>query len=89
MAVSDNMLIREGLQELRRRLPPGWAASEPRASATGTTVEVAAPDRRVGTFALEARPRLDPKGVRPLVESLVGSRARRASSGSRARRRRS
>lgn len=75
MAVSDNTLIREGLKELRRRLPPGWAASEPRASATATTVDVAAPDDRVGTFALEARPRLDPKGVRPLVESLVGALA--------------
>lgn len=74
MSVSDNRLIREGLQEFRRRLPPGWSASEPRASATATTVEVTAPDHRVGTFALEVRQRLDPKGVRPLVESLVGSR---------------
>jgi len=55
-------------------VPPGWSASEPRASATATTVEVTAPDHRVGTFALEVRQRLDPKGVRPLAESLVGSR---------------
>jgi len=73
MLISDNMLIREGHQELRRRLPPGWAASEPRASATFTGVEVAAPDRRVGTFALEPQRRLEPKSVRTLVESLVGS----------------
>ena len=73
MPMSNNTLIRAGLQELRRRLPPGWAAGEPRALATTTAVEVAAPDRRVATLALDARPRLDPKGVRPLVESLAGS----------------
>ena len=73
MAKADNSVLRRGLQELRRRLPPGWTASEPRASATTTTVAVAAPDRRVGTFALQIRPRLEPKGVRPLVQSLSGS----------------
>jgi hypothetical protein len=74
MAVSNNILVREGLRELRRRLPPGWSASEPRGSTTAATVEVASPDRRVGALAVDARARLDPKGVRPLVEALVRAR---------------
>ena len=74
MYVSNNILIRDGLRELRRRLPPGWAASEPDGSTTAATVEIASPDLRVGVLGLEARPRLDPKGVGPLVQSLVGSR---------------
>jgi len=68
------MLIREGLREFRRRLPPGWSASEPRGSATATTVDVTSPDRRVGAVSLETQPRLAPKGVRPLIEALAAAR---------------
>ena len=68
------MLIREGLRELRRRLPPGWSASEPHGSATATTVDVTSPDRRVGAVSLETQPRLAPKGVRPLIEALANAR---------------
>lgn len=74
MVISNNMLVREGLRELRRRLPPGWSASEPRGSAPVATVKVASPDKRVGALAFDARARLDPKGVRPLVEALAAER---------------
>lgn len=72
MATLDNMLIREGLRELRRRLPTGWAAREPtlepRSTSADATIELAAPDGRVGLLSFETRARLDPKGVLPLVE---------------------
>lgn len=77
MVRSDNKLLREGLQELRRRLPPGWSANEQaRAASRANTVEITAPDRRSGSLALEARARLDPKGVRPLVDALADARDR-------------
>ncbi len=75
--LSDNSLLREGLRELRRRLPPGWSASEltsePRTSialAADATTELSAPNGRTGTITFEARARLDPKAVRPLVDKL-------------------
>lgn len=67
MAIEDNMLVREGLQELRRRLPPGWSATPQ----DGAAVEVAAPDRRTGELVLEVRARLAPKDVRPLADRLA------------------
>lgn len=82
MKKSDNTLIRESLRALRRRLPPGWNTSdarlEPRPSAADATIEITAPDRRTGSIALEARARLDPKGVRPLLEALAGEAPHRS-----------
>lgn len=77
MVNADNKLIREGLRELRRRLPPGWNAGEPTRAAplVDATVEITASDRRSGSLALEARARLAPKDVRPLVDALDGQRA--------------
>ena len=66
--------MQEGLHALRRRLPPDWTAGqasvESHPSATKATLEVTAPDRRVGLIAVLARSRLDPKGVRTLVEAI-------------------
>ena len=67
MTISDNNLVREGLQGLQRRLPPGWSIA---ATGGGTAVEISAPDRRTGKLTLEARARLAPKDVRALVEKL-------------------
>lgn len=68
----DNSLLREAIRELRRRLPSGWGVSEPvvdtRTAAVDATIEITAPDGRVGRIALEVRSRLDPKGVRAVVE---------------------
>lgn len=78
---SDNSLIREGLRVLRRRLPPGWSVGEPTAELAGlmdAAAEIAAPDRRASALAIEARLRLDPKGVRPLVDSTREARTRGA-----------
>lgn len=78
MAVLDNVLVRNGLQELRRRLPPGWGANAQgrAASPAAGTVKITAPDRRTGTLMLEARARLAPKDVRSLIGSLAGARDR-------------
>ena len=78
MTRTDNKLVRQGLQELRRRLPPTWTAGEPigAASPVDATVEITAPDRRSGSLALEARSRLDPKDVRSLVEAFASERFR-------------
>src|SRR5688572_20304376 len=72
MVISDNNLIREGLRVLRRRLPSGWNVSEATRDARGpidVVAKIAAPDRRTGTIAIEARVHLEPKGVRPLVDA--------------------
>jgi hypothetical protein len=78
MVVQDNRLVREGLRELQRRLPPGWsvgeAVLEPATGPIDAIVEISAPDHRTGSLALEARARLDPKSVRALVEATRGAR---------------
>jgi hypothetical protein len=91
------MLIREGLRLLSGRLPPGWSVSEAvhesRPWALDAAAEIVAPDRRVGAVAVEARARLDPKGVRALVDATRQARehgalvvvARYLSEGTRAR----
>ena len=74
----DNVLVREGLRELQRRLPPGWRVSETTLPSAQDSVdgvaEITAPDRRKGAIALEARARLDPKDVRVLVEATRETR---------------
>lgn len=74
MALLDNGLIREGIQQFRHRLPPGWRVSEPvlqllRSSSVGAATEVQAPNGPIGRLLLDPRPRLDPKGVRALVDA--------------------
>jgi hypothetical protein len=80
--ISDNTLIREALRILRQRLPPGWKVSEGTATSglgpIDAEVEIAGPDRRAGVIALEARARLDPKGVRPLADATREARTTRA-----------
>lgn len=77
MNESGNPLIREGLRALRHRLPLGWSASAatvgPPPSAVDATFKLTSPDRRVGLIAVKARARLDPKGVRSLVEAVPGN----------------
>lgn len=50
--LSDNSLLREGLMELRRRLPPGWRASEPKRevsrAAADVTIEISPPTNAQG-----------------------------------------
>ena len=74
MLLSDNILIRDGLRRLRSRLPDGWtlAAPMPTSSASlgDATVELGAPDGRKAVLTVEAKARLDPKGVRALVDTL-------------------
>ncbi|MBI4701794.1 MAG: hypothetical protein HY744_11660 [Deltaproteobacteria bacterium] len=74
MVARDNTLVREALRELRRRLPPGWSVSEPEIEPASRVIDaeaaVTAPGRRTGPISIEARARLDPKGVLPLVEAM-------------------
>jgi hypothetical protein len=67
MALRDNILIRDGLRELRRRLPLGWSAGSP--ADIGNTTEITGPDRRRGSIRLETRAHLDPRGVRSLIDT--------------------
>src|SRR4051812_11785622 len=78
MTISDNMLIQEGLRALGRRLPPGWSAREVALASRPSVdvIKIAAPDRRTGLLSVEARVRLDPKGVRPIIESLASGASR-------------
>lgn len=72
--ISDNKLLCDGLQALRRRLPPGWEAqliSKPRASAADAYFRVVAPNRKAGQFAVEAKRRIEPRGVVELVARLL------------------
>ena len=79
MLIQDNRLVREGLRELQRRLPPGWsvgeAVLEPPKGPIDAIVEISAPDRRTGSLALETRARLDPKSARALVEATRSARS--------------
>jgi hypothetical protein len=65
----DNMLLQEGIRELRRRLPPGWSLSE-----RDATAEITAPDGRTGVIVLETKARLDPKRVPDLLEATRDAR---------------
>lgn len=79
MSLEGNMLLRAGVQELKRRLPPGWDLREQavrgarvareRGWSSDTIVEVAAPDGRTAPLALEARAQLEPKGVAAIREA--------------------
>jgi hypothetical protein len=86
-AVSGNKLLAEGVLQLKRRLPPGWAVELNRPAGKDTAldgyVRLRAPDRRVGRLAVETKERLDPRGVAELAawrsrwsrDRLVGPRA--------------
>ena len=77
---SDNLVIRDGLRELRRRLPSGWSATEPvhapQPPSVDATVQVTAPDKRTGSIAFEVRARLEPKAVRALADNLSEQQTR-------------
>ena len=74
MSERDTRLVLDGLRELRRRLPPGWTASDPNATAIVNAINLMAPDGRAAIVALTPRLRLEPKAVGPLLEGLVGLR---------------
>lgn len=72
VAVSDNILLREGLRELQSRLPGGWSVVLDRSSQKGpkrkdAIFRVTAPDQRSGVFAVEVQKRLEPRGVGELA----------------------
>lgn len=81
MASLDNILLREGLRELRRRLPPGWGVSDATLEPVGPVdaqAELTAPAQRKASIAIEVRTRLEPKAVRTLVDATRDARTRRA-----------
>jgi hypothetical protein len=72
MADRDNILLREAIRELRRRLPKGWSIVEPRLGTSNIDAftKLSAPDRRSAKIAIEARSGLNPKGVDALVQRI-------------------
>ncbi|MFO0722867.1 MAG: hypothetical protein U1E65_03715 [Myxococcota bacterium] len=70
MLVQDNILIRKGLRELERRLPPRWSVVDASGTAIHDAVaQIRAPDRRVASLLITARARLDPKAVSHLADT--------------------
>lgn len=72
-ASRDN-IIRDGLSQLRRSLPPDWAiefGSQAAADvARRPSVRVSAPDGRSASMAIEARQRMNPRDALALVATL-------------------
>jgi hypothetical protein len=71
-AIIGNRLLRDGLRELRRRLPSGWTVElAGRASRDGSFADgrltVKSSDKKVGRLAIEAKNRLEPRGVLDLA----------------------
>lgn len=72
--VREGLLLREGLRQLQRRLPPDWQVSdvliEPQAQlfTNDASVKVTAPDRRSTELAFEVKSHLEPRGAVALVE---------------------
>lgn len=67
-------LLRDGLAALRRLLPDGWSVGPSRITldlaSMDALVDITAPDQRVGTLALDAKARLEPREARALVDRL-------------------
>jgi len=73
MPFSSNILVKQAVQELQGRLPPGWYLSdvrieESRASGIDAVATLHAPSGQAGRIAFETRARLVPKDVAGLVE---------------------
>lgn len=68
-----NILVREGLRSLQRRLPPGWQVREPdtrSVSVIDAMVALVAPDRKLVRIAVVAKRQLDPKHVPVVAEAF-------------------
>lgn len=79
MAISDNNLIREGIRQLRSRLPNGWILSDPAiapAPGVDATATLKAPDGQECNLVLEAKAKLEPKGARSLIEVVAAHSTR-------------
>ena len=65
MAFTDNRLILAAIESLRRRLPVGWKAipRRGRSAPPDAIVEIRAADGSAGRLVIEARTRLEPRGV--------------------------
>ena len=71
-ASADN-IIRDGLRELRPRLPTGWTLSEAQPwadPAIDAVADIRAPDRRSSRLLIEARNRVEPRAVAAIAEAF-------------------
>lgn len=84
MPVSGNKIVREGLRELQRLLPPGWKAAAaarkvgPRkqlATSGDAVFEISAPDRRSTMLAVQAKTRPTPKDLWASLDEIRGAGA--------------
>lgn len=75
MLSSDNELVRLGVAEIGRRLPPGWKVErsdlERRDLAADARVSIVAPDGQRAVALLEAKRSLDPRGASELARRLA------------------
>ena len=72
MAGLGNKLLRDGIDGLRRRMPPGWKVEETRGAGRGPDIcaKITAPDRRSTTLRLAAKAQLDPRSTLGLLAQL-------------------
>lgn len=73
MPIIGNTLFRDGLEELRQRLPSGWKVGE--AISRGRRgadicAKITAPDRRTATLSVAVRAQLDPRSALGLIAQL-------------------
>jgi hypothetical protein len=79
IGLSDNRLLTEGIRALAPRLPPGWMFGALKLHSSDdidATVELTAPDGRSCQLLLEAKARLAPKQVQPLLYVTAEARER-------------
>lgn len=74
MTLRDNKLIRLGIDELARRLPPGWViediGQDRRPKLADAQISIVGPDGRRGLILLEAKRSLDPRQAMELAGRL-------------------
>lgn len=77
MAFADNGLVAAAIETLRRRLPGGWKviSARGRSARPDGSVEVRATDGSTGRLVIEAKARLEPRGVDAIAATARKARA--------------
>lgn len=70
-AVIGGTVVRQALNSIRRRLPPGWTAEEKKGTRT-PTLRIRGPDKRSVDLSIIARQGLVPRDVPALVAGVEG-----------------
>ena len=77
MNILDNILLEDGLREIRRLLPPGWSVSARPTARSSSTADatLAGPDQSMGQLRLAARASIEPRDVAALADDARASAA--------------